>query len=169
VKLTSAECCLTQSAQMALSAVNQVPAWRMVSAVTVRTSNSLDWTCNSRNDELISSCQWECKQSQYKCSVHLKIHGYNNYDTAVTCTTVLQHLSYSRHNPLNRLRQVCSSDSSSDTVDSENESPASSAFSRSPMSSGSSFHCGTSSSRNSCEVLAVLAKTCPLNSLSTCR
>ena len=141
------------------------------SAVTVRTSNSLDWTCNSRNDELISSCQWECKQSQYKCNVHLEIHGYNNYDTAVTYTsaTVLQHLSYSRHKPLNRLQQVCSSDSSSDTVDSEDESPASSAVSQSPMSSGSSFHCGTNFSRNCCEVLAVLAKTCPLNSLSTCR
>lgn len=141
------------------------------SAVTVRTSNSLDWTCNSRNDELISSCQWECKQSQYKCNVHLEIHGYNNYNTAVTyaSATVLQHLSYSRHKPLNRLQQVCSSDSSSDTVDSEDESPASSAVSQSPMSSGSSFHCGTNSSRNCCEVLAVLAKTCPLNSLSTCR
>ncbi len=37
------------------------------------------------------------------------------------------------------------------------------------LSSGSSFHCGTNSSRNRCEVLAVLARTCPLNSLGTCR
>ena len=49
------------------------------SAITVRTSNYLDWTCNSRNIELISSCQWECKQSQYKCPMHLKINAYNNY------------------------------------------------------------------------------------------
>ena len=139
------------------------------SAVTVRTSNSLDWTCNSRNDELISSCRWECKQSQCKCSVHLKTHGYNNYDTAVTYAIILQHLSYSRHKPLNGLRQICSPDSSSDIVDSRNESAASSAVSQSPMSSGSSFHCGTNFSRNCCEVLAVLARTCPLNSLSTCR
>ncbi len=138
------------------------------SAGTVHTSTSLDWTCISRNEELISSCKWKCEQSQYKCSVHLEIHGYNNYDTAVTYTsaTVLQHLSYSRHKPFSRLQQVCSSDWSSDTVDSDDESPASFAFSQSPMSSVSSFQPGTNCSWNCCEVLAVLARRCPLNSLS---
>ena len=112
------------------------------SAVNVRTSNSLDWTCNSRNDELISSCQWECKQSQCKCSVHFKIHGHNNYDTVVTYTTVLQHSppellkAQSLHLLATSLffRLVLGH-----SVHSDNASPASSSVAQSPMSSGSSF------------------------------
>ncbi len=140
--------------------------------LNARTLNAVIVTSSSMSDELISSCQWECKQSQYKRSVHCdSVNSWlQNYDIAVTYTsaTVLQHLSYSRHNPLIRLQQICTSDSSSDVEDSDNESSASFAASQSPMSSGSSFHCRSSFSRNCSEVLAVLARTCPLNSLSTC-